>query len=138
MAYPNTFIRGISVREYLLEDGTVSASAFDFSQKTREDGWKSFSINWEDDENAGRFTLGQRKENGDIQFKAGYVVIPREEIDHLNHQPTVNGMLNYERQPLVDNPFHGNILARGNVPLPTLRRIQAGLTLIVSKIVHRD
>jgi len=140
MTFPNNCIRGISTQSFILDDGTVGSSLFSFQDTSRDDGCKDISINWEDNEQVGEFTLNQTKENkeDELQFKAGYVVIPRQEIDHLNNQPTVNSVIGYERQPLDNNPYHGNILVRGDIPKPTIRKIQAGLALIVSRIVFRE
>ena len=109
-----------------------------FSDLIRTDGWKELSVNWDDDENSKNVLLDQKKENGEIQFKAGYAIIPRSELDHLISQPTVNGLLSYERSPLENNSYHGNVLLKGNLPKPTIKKIQAGLALFVSKVVKRD
>jgi hypothetical protein len=63
--------------------------------------------------------------------------VPRGEIDHLINQPTVNGTLSYERLPTENNKYHGNILLWGTLSKPTIRKIQAGLALIVSNVVER-
>ena len=138
MPYPDNCLRGISVPDQLEESGSVSTSAFNFSDVVRDDGWKDLSINWEDDEGAGKAVLDQKKANGEIQFKVGYAIIPRKEIDHLINQPTVSGVLAYERQQLDDNSYHGNILIKGNLPKPTIRKLQAGLALLVSEVVLRQ
>ena len=138
MLYPDSCLRGISIPDHILEDGSVSTVAFNFSDLTRQDGWKELSINWDDDEGSRETLLNQKKEEGELQFKVGYAIIPRSEIDHLINQPTVNGTLSYERLPIENNKYHGNILLKGNLPKPTTRKIQAGLALIVSKVVHRE
>lgn len=137
MTFPDNCLRGISARDQLEEDNSVSSSAFNFSDLIRDDGWRDLSINWHDDEGAAEVLLNQKKANGEIQFKVGYAVIPREELDHLIKQPTINGMLNYERHQIDNNSYHGNILARGNVPKPTIRKLQAGLALLVSEVIRR-
>jgi len=137
MLYPEGCLRGLSVIDHVLEDGSVSTAAFNFSEVTRGDGWKELSINWDDDENSKETLLNQRKENGEFQFKVGYAVVPRSELDHLIHQPTVNGTLSYERSPLENNKYHGNILLKGTLTKPTIRKLQAGLALIVSRVVQR-
>ena len=96
------------------------------------------SINWEDDESATEFTLNQRRDDGELQFKTGVAIIPRAEVDRLNRQPTVSGILSYERQTLEDNPYHGNILLRSDVPKPTMKKIAAGLALAVSQFIPRQ
>jgi len=138
MSFPDSCLRGISVPDQMLDDGTVSTAAFNFSDKVRGDGFKELSIVWEDDEKAGEVLLNQKKDNGEFQFKVGYAFVPRNEIDHLIKQPTVNGMLNYERQELENNPYHGNILVHSNTSRHMIRKIQAYLALFVSSVVRRE
>lgn len=137
MTFPDKCLRGISASEQLEEGNSVSSSAFNFSDLIREDGWRDLSINWHDDEGAVQVLLNQKKANGEIQFKIGYAVIPREELDHLIKQPTVNEALKYERHQIENNPYHGNILVRGNLSKPKIRQLQAGLALLVSVVVRR-
>lgn len=137
MTFPDNCLRGITTLDQLEEGNSVSSSAFNFSDSIRGDGWRDLSINWQDDEGAVQVLLSQKKLNGEIQFKVGYAVIPREELDHLIKQPTVNGMLTYERHQIDNNPYHGNILVNGNLPKPTIRKLQAGLALLVSEVFRR-
>jgi len=137
MTFPDNCLRGITTLDQLEEGNSVSSSAFNFSDLIRDDGWRDLSINWHDDEGAVQVLLSQKKTNGEIQFKVGYAVIPREELDHLIKQPMVNGMLTYERHQIDNNPYHGNILVNGNLPKPTIRKLQAGLALLVSAVFRR-
>ncbi|MFZ5905007.1 MAG: hypothetical protein ACOYZ8_15790 [Chloroflexota bacterium] len=137
MTFPDNCLRGISAPDQLEEGNSVSSSAFNFSDLVRDDGWRDLSINWHDDEGAIQVLLNQKKADGEIQFRVGYAVIPREELDHLIKQPTVNGMLTYERHQIDNNPYHGNILVKGNLPKPTIRKLQAGLALLVSAVFRR-
>ena len=125
--YPDTCIRGIPNNSFLTEDGSIGTHLFYFkNEHSRDDGWTEQSINWEDDTSVIEFTLNQEKEDGELQFKAGAVLIPREEIDRLKNRPTVSGLISYERQPLENNPYHGNILLQARLPKPTMRKIAAG------------
>jgi hypothetical protein len=136
MNFPYNCIKGIPNSNFLLEDGSVGSHLFYFKpEHAREDGWIEQSINWEDDESVIEFTLEQRREDGERQFRAGVVIVPREEIDGLNARPTVNGVLSYERQRLENNPYHGNILLRIGLPKPTMKKIAAGLALAISEII---
>ncbi|HID30263.1 MAG TPA: hypothetical protein EYP19_09695 [Desulfobacterales bacterium] len=137
MSFAENCIRGIPNRSYLTDEGSVGSHLFSFNKAAdRGDGWAELSINWEDDDCAIEFTLSQRKADGGFQFKGGAVVIPRPEVDRLNNRPTIRkGLVSYERQPLADNPYHGNILLRANTSKPTMRLIAAGLALAVSRIV---
>ncbi len=74
--------------------------------------------------------MEQRKENGELQFKMGVSILPREELDRLNHLPTINGILSYERRPLEGNPYHGNLLLRDNTPSVLMKSIAASLVLV--------
>jgi len=137
MGFPKNCIRGIPDASYL-PDGIVGSHLFYFDRPDRGDGWKDQSINWQDDDSAIEFTLNQRKENGQLHFRAGAVILPRLEIDRLNRRPSVNGVLSYERQPLHNNRYHGNILLRSNVPKHQMKQIAAGLALAVSETVSQQ
>ena len=112
MSFPDNCIKGILNNSFLVEDdGSIAAHLFHFKpEHARDDGWVEQSINWEDDESVIEFTLTQRKDDGELQFKTGIAIIPREEIDRLNRRPTVSGILSYERQTLEDNPYHRKYL----------------------------
>lgn len=139
MTFPDSCLRGIPNTSYLVEDGSVGAHLFHFEDKsTRDDEWIEQSISWEDDSAALALTLNQKKENGELQFKAGAVRIPRDELDRLSRQPTVTGFISYERRPLENNPYHGNLLLRSGVPKPTMKKIAAGIALAVSEIIRQS
>jgi len=136
MHFPENCIKGVPQRSFL-PDGFVGAHLFYFQKPDRGDGWKDQSINWQDDDSVIGFTLNQRKENGELHFKAGAVILPRAEIDRLNKNLAANGVLSYERQILNNNPYHGNILLRSHVPIHEMKKLAAGLALAVSEIVHQ-
>ncbi|MCL4262232.1 MAG: hypothetical protein KJ069_03420 [Anaerolineae bacterium] len=139
MSYPDNCLRGVPNGTYLIEDGSVGAHLFHFEETySRGDGWIEQSVNWEDDGNALVITLSQHRENGELQFKAGAVRIPCAELDRLSKQPTVSGILTYERRPLENNPYHGNLLLKSDVPKPTMKKIAAGIALIVSEVIARS
>ena len=94
------------------------------------------SVNWQDDGSVIEFTLAQKKGDGTLQFTGGVVILPREEIDRLNNQPTVKNLLSYERQRIDGNPFHGNILIRADTPKPILRMLAAALAVAVAKVIR--
>jgi hypothetical protein len=136
MIYPENCIRGIPNSDFLINDGAIGSHLFYFkTEHKRDDGLIEQSINWEDDDTVIEFTLNQKKENGERQFKAGVAIIPREEIDRLSKRPTIRDLVTYERQPLQNNPYHGNILLQANVPKPTMKNIAAYLALSVSRVV---
>ena len=137
MNYPKNSIKGIPNNDFLIEGRTVASHLFDFKQ-IRDDGMVEQSINWEDDESVVDFTLNQRKENGDLQFRAGVAILPRSEIDRLSRLPTIRGLLSYERSPLDDNPYHGNLLLQANVPKAKMKQIAANLALAISGITTQS
>jgi len=139
MNYPTNCIRGIANDSFLDEDGSPAPHLFYFQDgHLRGDGWDEQSINWEDDDSVIEFSLNQRREDGAVQFRAGVTIIPRNELDRLNNRPTIQGMLSYERQPLDNNPYHGNILLQANVSKITQKKIAAGLALAVSRVILRE
>jgi hypothetical protein len=138
MDFPDNCIKGIPNDTFLIEDGSVGSHLFHFKDEhKRDDEWIEQSINWEDDDAAIEFTMSQRKDDGEIQFKAGIVILPRREIERISRQPTVHGIVSYERQPLENNRYHGNILLRADTPKPTMKKIAAGLALAVSRVVRQ-
>ena len=138
MDFPARCLRGIpnTSQEFLYPDGTVTPAVFQFMDRDEE--WMDLSINWEDDNGASETLLNQTKQDGEIQFKAGYAIIPREEIDHYSRQPAILGALSYDRKPLDNNIYHGNILLLRNIPKLKKRTVQAVLASIVSEVVPRE
>lgn len=136
MSYPTNSIKGIANNDFL-EDGHVGANLFYFNKDdhTRDDGRVEQSINWEDDKTAIDFSLSQKKDDEGLQFKAGVAIVPLSEIDRLRRNPNIMGLLSYERSPLTDNPYHGNLLLKADVPKRIMRKIAAGLALAVSEII---
>lgn len=137
MNYPKNSIKGLPNNDFLIEGRTVASHLFHFEQ-TRDDGGVEQSINWEDDESVIDFTLNQKKANGDLQFRAGVAILPRSEIDRLSKLPTISGLLSYERSPLDNNPYHGNLLLQANVPRAKMRQIAASLALAISGITTQN
>ena len=138
MCYPEKLLRGISNTEYIDESGRVSASLFQFGDTVREDGFSEASINWLDDESAIECTMNQLKKDGNIQFKAGVAVLPRNWIDTLMRQPTGSGVLSYERAQLEGNLYHGNLLRKDDVINKQIKNvIAASIAMGVERIISR-
>ena len=135
MDYPDNCIRGLSKGSEITAEGFAPEHAFHFKDVKREDGWDEQSINWEDDNSVIRFTLNQKKENGDIKYVNGVAVIPRSKIDRLINRPQIKGLLRYERKKIEGNHFHGNILLKSGTSKQTMKLIAAGISLAVEKIV---
>ncbi|MDR2699273.1 MAG: hypothetical protein LBC12_00370 [Nitrososphaerota archaeon] len=109
MSYPEKLIRGISIREFIDANGRASASLFQFEDKVREDGFHETSISWYDEEDSLCCVMDQKKEDGTIRFKIGAAILLRHWIDEINLRPDTKGFLSYERAPLEQNKYHGNL-----------------------------
>lgn len=141
MSFSDNLLRGLTIPDALTDEGTVSSQVFQFKEEhSRDDGWIEQSINWEENDDVLSFTLDQIKDDGSFQFKMGIVRLERKEIDKLNARPTIKNknLLSYEKQPLPDNCYHGNILLKSSVSKPTKRMIAANLAAAVSKIIIRE
>lgn len=137
--YPENCLKGIPNPEFVYSDGKIAAHLFHFNTNAnRNDDWIEQSINWQDNEGVTHFTLDQRKEDGDYQFRIGIAVIPRHAIDGLRRKQVVAGLLSYERAPLENNPYHGNILLHNRAPKPTMKMIAAGIALEITEVVYRN
>jgi hypothetical protein len=136
MTYPDRCIRGISQKNFITE-GVATSSAFTFYDiDIRQDGYLEQSINWEDDETVIEFTLKQEK-NGSIQFKGGVAIIACDQLDDLINRPPIRGRLAYERAPIDDNKYHGNLLLKADTPKPIRRMITGGIALTVEEQILR-
>lgn len=136
MDCPDQYIKGIP-NDQFYQNGHLSGHLFEFNpQFNRDDGWCEQSVNWYDDDQAVTCTLEQKKED-QFQFKTGYAILPTSEIDRLNTQPSISNALSYERSPLDDNPYHGNLLIKNDVPKSKRKMISAAIALTYTKIIER-
>ena len=135
MAFPDHCIRGIPHKGYVNPDGTIGAHLFFFVGKDAGDGWLRESINWQDDDSALDFTCNQTKTDGSPQF-TGACTVPRLDLDRLGLSPLSPGLLSYERQPVPENGFHGNLLFRAGVEKLTMKMFGASLALAVESVVY--
>jgi len=130
MALPDKCIRGIPNDTYLEDGLLVSYNLFPFDKtRCRQDGWVPESINWMDNENVIGFTLSQKKENGEEQFKAGVAILFRDELDKLKRRTGITEILDYERSPLPTNDYHGNILLRNGISSTLKTMVRSALAL---------
>ena len=136
MTYPEEFIRGILNDEYVNDENSVETHLFYFHHLSsgRGDSWCEESINW-NDEGAIEFSLNQTRNDGQIKFKSGIAIVPKDEIDHITSRPNNAGCLSYERYPLEENPYHGNLLLKVGTPKHIMHQIAANIALSVSKII---
>jgi len=139
MCYANSYIRGVPNDDFITPDGRISSHLFYFYPRDeRTDGWLEQSINWLDNKQVIEFTLNQKNNKDEIKFKSGIVKLPRNEIDRLNQQPTIKGLLSYERCPIINNPYHGNLLLKNNTAKPTMKMIAAGLALTITAHIKNN
>ena len=112
--FPEEFWRGIANKDFV-KDGYVLPSAFQFDNDIREDGFKELSINWNDDDEALKKILEQRKENGKIQFSVGAANLNLSRVKQLLSMYIDRKQFSYERKELEDNEYHGNLLVLGTL-----------------------
>jgi hypothetical protein len=140
MAYPDSCIRGIPNTNCLTEENTLaSRNLFQF-HRANADGWLEESINWNDDINAIRFTLEQKKDVGDeCKFGIGIAILVRNEIDLIIRKRGISDRLQYERKPIQEPPnaYHGNLLIKNDIPKQLKESIRSQLAWI-SEIHFRD
>ena len=125
--YPKEFLRGIANKGFI-ENGHVLYTAFQFDDTGREDGNREASINWLDDDGAIALALNQRKENGKIQFSGGVARINLDYAKMILHNFSQVGF-SYERAPLENNKFHGNLLLANSLSKQTRQMLMTGLAL---------
>ncbi len=128
-SFPDTCLRGL-VKDDIASENALNSNAFFPDLRTsanRQDRGIEKSINWEDDNTVVAFTLRQ--------FPIGYARLARAAIDTINGLPGVNNSLSYERAPLSNNPYHGNIVYQHGLSKPLMRAISASLTLACSDVV---
>lgn len=116
MNYPDEFIRGISSKDFMDEEGYPNALIFNKFDPNpeRDDDYNEVSINWYDCEEALKILLNQKKENGELQFKWGCAILPTSDLDKLCKKPQFSAYLSFERRVVPGNTYHGNILVKKN------------------------
>lgn len=132
MSYPDHFVRGVRDRSHVPNGGPTNPALFYFDRKsgTLDNAWE-MSINWQDNYAVIAFTLDQRRTDGEHEFKVGCIVVSRQAVDGLAKLPTMRRVLSYERKPVDDNPYHGNLLLAPETPKAQMKAVAAALTLCV-------
>lgn len=141
--YPDEILRGISNnnRDFITEEGYVTQAAFRFDEYNTErcDGFCELSINWVDDEGAVDVLLRQiNPKKGVPQFQGGYCRFARKMLRAALNAYFRNGHLSYERSPLSENKYHGNILIKNDVSKPIKTNVQATLAALAGIAVPRS
>jgi hypothetical protein len=140
--YPNNLIRGVANRSELNEEGLPSINLFLFRpNESRSDNKLELSINWCDDKTkALSIAMNQMKgdESGDFQFKVGVAVLSRERLDLVKKSLICMGKIGYERAPIENNEFHGNIVCTAGLSKQTMAIIRSSLAISVTSILFRE
>jgi hypothetical protein len=136
MEFPERIIRGVPNTDFVDENGKVTAALFRFTDVKREDGFFEVSINWYDEEEALNCILNQTKEGGELQFKCCAAILQRSKLDLFINISNLKDVLSYERSPLVDNKFHGNLLRKdGELSKSRKNMISGGIALLTNETV---
>ncbi|MFH1484759.1 MAG: hypothetical protein ABIH46_01695 [Chloroflexota bacterium] len=140
MSFPDELLRGISHQDKIIEDDTVTSDVFYFHLQTSDEipeGCWELSVNWWDDEGSLDQLFTQRKSDGNLQFKGGAAVLSRKGVDDVRHLPVMRRRLAlaYERQPLPDNKYHGNLLLK-NESKKTMKVVAAAIALCVTSVLR--
>lgn len=132
--FAKDFWRGLSTTQFITNNHP-NFQAFKFDENSdRNDSFKEMSINWNDDLESLTTLLSQKKTNTDqIQFKAGATNIKLVELKQNFCFFISNHTFSYERAPLSDNKYHGNLLMDKNLEKHDKLMIQQGLALLATK-----
>lgn len=131
--YPKEYLRGIANRSFISPQGFVMSNVF-----YPPDNSSKVSISWYDEKKVVDILFSQRKENGDFQFRYGIAFLPKIKLDEIIHNPIKQDLLYYERDGNNENPSHGNIIYRNQLPMSELRMIAANIALSVQNIIKRE
>lgn len=142
--YPETFYRGLSTKD-CLSGKYITEMAFRFDSlghnPERTDDYRELSVNWNDDSKSLDTLLNQRKPGKeDKQFSVGYVIMSLKEVRKALRIQIGNGDFSYERRPVAAdpdadieaNPYHGNLLMKGNLDKNATKIIQCTLANIAT------
>lgn len=132
--YPKEFLRGIANKDFIIDNGCILCTAFQFDDVARSDGYREASINWLDDDGAITLALNQRKENGKIQFPGGVARIDLNYTKMILHNFS-QADFSYERAPLENNKYHGNLLLANSLSKQIRLMIMNGLALAAGNTI---
>ncbi len=135
---PDSFFRGFSHPGCFTPEGFITNEGFKFDlpvESPRSDSFEEASINWKDDEHALRILCLQRSKKNDIQFKYGYSELKLSDVT-LQLRPFLS-YFDYERKPLINNPYHGNLLIDRTVSGQTKKMMRDALATVASMNYHK-
>ena len=137
MQYPEKCIRGILKPDFIDKDGVANINLFQFRKREPVDGWCESSISWMDDDKAIGLTLNQTKLNGELRYELGIAILPRSDLDRIKKRHGFANCFDYERAPIEDNRYHGNLLLKDDV-LPTRKKMARHLLAFYAQIHYRE
>lgn len=138
-AFPENFLRGFNIKDCFTQEKNVAPGAFQFGdfRSNRKDDFLESSINWEDDKNAVEVLLNQKKDGTDEQmFKYGYARLSLTMVRMTLKSLIQKNYLDFERKPLENNPYHGNILIPSTINRQEKLMIQNNLAALANNDVH--
>jgi hypothetical protein len=133
MPYPECCLKGIDIKDAFSDDGELASCILYFKEAENPHCWRKQSINWQDDDDAIGFTLGQINQDGSLQFRFGLIVLSRQEIDRVNNRPQISRILSYEREELPHNRYHGNLLLATGVSKKKMKQVAATLAMYATE-----
>lgn len=136
---PENFLRGFNMVGCFTQEQNVAPGAFQFGDFTdkRNDNYHEASVNWEDDEGAVTTLLEQKKEDSDeLMFKYGYARLPLNLVRMTLKSLIDKKYLEFERKPLENNHYHGNILIPDNIKKQEKTMIQNNLAAIANNDIY--
>lgn len=132
---PNRFFRGLSSEKDFTPEGYITPSAFEFHDHTndRDDNYWEASINWDDDEKALSTLMEQRSEKTNKLMFDKYVYLLLSQVRSDLSAPIEEKYFKYERRPLPNNIYHGNLLALGSLDKKTKNLFKSSLAMIATQ-----
>jgi len=132
---PNKLLRGVSA-DGIDGEGRATAQLFRFHPSKDRDNFEEASINWYDNDEAMTILMSQKKEGTDtIQFPFGVAVMSLERLDEVIRLSGEE--LSYERDPIIGNPYHGNILQKSGLQQARKRLLAASLALLCVERIEK-
>jgi hypothetical protein len=125
---PAYCLRGLRKADWVIDQAVIATEAFipdPRTAKTRSDGGKETSINWEDTAEVEKFTFADKQ-----NAQHGLARLATAAILHISRTvPGITMPLNCERQPLPKNDYHGNIVYSAKVNPKVEKMLAAALAL---------
>lgn len=135
--YPDYAFRGLTDKNHInIEFNRILGEAFCFDGKhPNEDGYDELSINWDDDENSLDNLKIQKKANADtLKYGNGIVRIPTSKLKEMKNR--YKGYFTYERKPVENNDYHGNLLLNFDGMNKQMRRLISNELALNVDMVH--